>query len=219
MAVSRMAVSPHGGQPAWRSITNQLTTPGNESSSSESSGCSSDFHGDNLPSPDVLHKTPMQVWTKRGAHTEPCGNVGPFRGLGISNRGAFARDRAPMAAGGLNRGKHGGRTAKTEYKPRSCGLCTHGHTFDTHTGLNNHSTEQHGWYYSLKGDCFVPIGEADLCVQMLKVQDAQRHYWPYGAGPRSRGRATRGFLSSPMSWVAASVPTGICLMPLPLIYT
>jgi len=27
---------------------------------------------------------------------------------------------------------------------------------------------------------------------MLKIQQGQRHYWPYGMGPRSRGRATRG---------------------------
>jgi len=32
--------------------------------------------------------------------------------------------------------------------------------FDTRTGLNNHSSKQHGYYYSLKGDCFVPLGGA-----------------------------------------------------------
>jgi len=49
--------------------------PDAESSDSESSGSSSDFHGDNLPSPDVLRKTPMRVWTNRIAQTEPGGNV------------------------------------------------------------------------------------------------------------------------------------------------
>ena len=70
--------------------------------------------------------------------------------------------------------------------------CAHGHIFDTRTGLNNHSTKQHGRYYSLQGDCFVPIGEADLRVRMLKIQDAERHYWLYGVGPRSQGRIARG---------------------------
>jgi len=44
------------------------------------------------------------------------------------------------------------------YHPRRCGLCYHGCVFDTRTGLNSHASQQHGYYYSLKGDCFVPLG-------------------------------------------------------------
>jgi len=73
------------------------------SSSPESSGSSSDFHGDNLPPPDVLRKPPIRMWTDGSAQTEPSGNAGAYRGLGISNRGHSARGRAPMAARGPNR--------------------------------------------------------------------------------------------------------------------
>jgi len=46
--------------------------------------------------------------------------------------------------------------ARRAYHPRRCGLCYHERVFDTRTGLNNHASQQHGYYYSLKGDCFIP---------------------------------------------------------------
>ena len=63
-----------------------------------------------------------------------------------------------MAAHGIGDRARGGFVGRWAYRPRWCGLCDHHHTFDTHTGLNNHSSKQHGYYYSLKGDCFVPLG-------------------------------------------------------------
>jgi len=82
--------------------------PDEASSNPESSGSTSDFHGNNLPEPDVLRRLPVRMWTDGSAQTEPSSNVGAFQGLCIPNRGAFARVRAPMAARGLNRGKRGG---------------------------------------------------------------------------------------------------------------
>ena len=58
---------------------------GDESSHSESSG-SSDFHGDNLPSPDVVRSRTQPKWyTENGVQTECSEYAGPFRGLGIPN--------------------------------------------------------------------------------------------------------------------------------------
>jgi len=160
-----------------------------ESFRSQSSG-SSDFHGDNPPSPDVVRsRTQPRVWTENSAQTEPNGALGPFRGLGLPNRGIGACGRAPMAARGFGEGRCGGRAGRRGYQPRQCGLCSHHHVFDTRTGLNNHSTKQHGFYYSLKGDCFRPLVEADLRIRIPKIQDAQRHHWAYGTSPHSQGRA------------------------------
>jgi len=70
---------------------------------------------------------------------------------------------------------------------RTCGLCNHPHVFETRKGLNKHSTACHGQFYSLAGNCFVPIQAADLRVRMDKLRGAQQHRYPHGAGPRSRG--------------------------------
>jgi len=114
---------------------------------SESSSSSSDYHWDGLPSPDVLRRPHMpKVWMERAAQTESIGYVGPFRGLGLPNRGNDARGRAPMAARGFGGGRHGGRAGRRNYQPRQCGLCTHDHVYDSHIGLNNHSTKRHGFY-------------------------------------------------------------------------
>ena len=75
---------------------------------------------------------------------------------------------------------------KRKYEPHTCGLCDHPHVFATRKGLNKHSTSCHGKYYSLSGNCFVPIGEADLRSRLNKLREAQQHRWPHGAGPRSR---------------------------------
>jgi len=93
-------------------------------------------HGDNLPPPDVLHGRPIP--------TTPGGFVGPFRGLGLPNRGAFGQVRNPMAARCPRKGPRGGRGAKQGYQPRTCGLCGHDRVYDSRTGLNSHTTKQHG---------------------------------------------------------------------------
>ena len=57
-----------------------------------------------------------------------------------------------------------------EYHPRKCSLCSYDHIFNTRIGLNNHSTKQHSRYYSLQGNCFIPLGEADLRMRMQKIR-------------------------------------------------
>jgi len=53
------------------------------------------------------------------------------------------------------KGTRGGRGAKRGYQPCTCGLCGYERVYDSRTGLNNHATKQHGYYYSLKRDSFV----------------------------------------------------------------
>jgi len=162
---------------------------GNQSGSEDSS-TSSNFHGDNLSSLDVVHSRTQPKWyIEQGAQTESGGYVGPFWGLGIPVRCTTGRGRASLAARGIGDRMRRGCIGRHVYHPRRCGLCDHHRTFDTHTGLNNHSSKQHGCYYSLKGDCFVPLGESVVRVHIPKVMDAQRHPWACGVGPRSRGRA------------------------------
>jgi len=74
---------------------------------------------------------------------------------------------------------------KPKYVSRTCGLCDHPHVFATRKGLNKHSTACHGQYFSLAGNCFVPIRESDLRSWMDKLRGAQQHRWPHGSGPRS----------------------------------
>jgi len=115
-----------------------------------SSGSSSG-EWDGLASPDVLRKYREPKWyMERGAQTDADGYAGPNRGLGIPNRPA--RNQAAATAQGA------GACACGAYRPRRCGLCYHEHVFDTRTALNNHASQQHGYYYSLKGDCFIPLG-------------------------------------------------------------
>lgn len=116
--------------------------------------------------------------------------MGPFRGLGIPNRGACGRG---VGVGRGQRPSSGGSGGRSGYQPHTCGLCGHGHVYDTRTGLNNHATKQHGCYYSIRKDAFIPVGQDELQQRMAKVLDGQRHHYPYGLGPRSsRGRATQG---------------------------
>jgi len=113
--------------------------------SEESSSSSGEWDG--LPSPDVLRKYRQPKWyMERGAQTEDGWYAGPHRGLGIPHRPV--RGRLAAATQGA------GDRACRAYHPRRCGLCNHEHSFDTRTGLNNHSSKQHSYYYSLKGDCF-----------------------------------------------------------------
>ena len=132
---------------------------------------------DNLPPPDVLLDRPIP--------TSCAGFAGPYRGLGLPNRGAFGQVRNPMAARCPRRGPRGGHGAKRGYQPRTCGLCGHDRVYDSRTGLNNHATKQHGCYYSVERDCLVPIDQTDLQTHMDRVAHAQRHHYPYGMGPRS----------------------------------
>jgi len=69
---------------------NHSRTMGGTSSSTDSVP---EPYGDNLPPPDVLHGRPIS--------TTPGGLVGPFRGLGLPNPGAFGQARNPMAARSL----------------------------------------------------------------------------------------------------------------------
>jgi len=129
----------------------------NNSESEGSSSSSDDWDG--LPSPDVLHRyREPKSWMDESAQTEPGCYTGPYRGLGIPHQNAAVRSRAAAAAHGINDHARGGCVGRRAYRPRRCGLCDHQHTFDTRTGLNNHSSKQHGYYYSLKEDCFVPLG-------------------------------------------------------------
>jgi len=107
------------------------------------------------------------------------GYAGPYRGLGIPNRPT----RGQAAATAQGACAH----ARRVYRPRRCGLCHHERVFDTRTSLNNHASRQHGYYYSLKGDCFTPLGRGG----------AGRNGPPSTAHgccdfePRLRGRARR----------------------------
>jgi len=117
---------------------------------------SSSGEWDGLPSPDVLRKYREPKWyMERGAQTEADWYTGPYRGLGVPHRPVHGRAAATALGAGAR--------ARRAYRPRRCGLCYQEHLFDTRTGLNNHS-KQHGYYYSLKGDCFVPLGEAVSAV-------------------------------------------------------
>ena len=118
-----------------------------------------------------------------GAQTDSEGYAGPYRGLGIPHRPA--RGQAAATAQGA-----GTRACKV-HRPRRCSLCYHEHVFDTRTGLNNHSSKQHGYYYSLKGDCFVPLGEGG--ARCDAPSPAATRCCGIGAGfdLRLRGRARR----------------------------
>ena len=131
--------------------------------------------------PPVLRKYREPKWyMERGAQSDAKGYSGPYRGLGIPHRPA--RGRAAAAAPGA------GAHARRVHRPRRCGLCYHERVFDTCTGLNNHSSQQHGFYYSLKGDCFVPLGEGGIRRDAPAL--AATGYRGLGAGfdPRLRGR-------------------------------
>ena len=58
-----------------------------------------------------------------------------------------------------------------------------------HTGLNNHSSKQHGYYYSLKGDCFVLLGGSDVCSQAPPLAATGCRGIGAGFDPRLCGRA------------------------------
>jgi len=154
-----------------------------QDSDTDGSGSSSG-EWDGLASPDVLRKYRESKWyMERGAPTDADGYSGPYRGLGIPHWPVRGQAAATVQGAGAR--------AHRVYRPRRCGLCYHERVFDTRTGLNNHSSKQHGYYYSLKGDCFVPLGGS-----------GPRHHAPppaaarccgLGAGfdPRLRGRARR----------------------------
>jgi len=119
-------------------------------SGADGSGSSSG-EWDGLASPDVLRKYREPKWyMERGAQTDDDGFAGPYRGLGIPHR--LVRGQAAATT------QRAGARARRSYRPRRCGLCYHEHVFDTRTGLNNHASQQHGYYYSLKEDCFLPLG-------------------------------------------------------------
>jgi len=81
----------------------------NNRNESESSSSSSGYHWDGLPSPDVLRRPRKpKVWTERAAQTDFGEYVGPFRGLGIPNRGVSGRGRSSMATRGSVTGRAGG---------------------------------------------------------------------------------------------------------------
>ena len=82
----------------------------------------------------------------------------------------------------------GGCASRWAYRSCRCGLCDHDHTFDTCTGLNNHSSKQHGYYYTLKGDCFVPLRENSVCARVPPPATAHYYGGAQGGGQRSRGR-------------------------------
>jgi len=119
-----------------------------QGNNTDASGSSSG-EWDGLASPDVLRKCREPKWYMER------GYAGPYRGLGIPHRPTRGQ-AAATAQGACAR-------ARRAYHPRRCGLCYHGRMFDMRTGLNNHASQQHGYYYSLKGDCFVPLG-GTVCV-------------------------------------------------------
>ena len=121
-----------------------------QDSGTDGSGSSSG-EWDGLASPNVLRKYRKPIWCmKRGAQTDADGYTGPYRGLRIPHRPI--RGQATATAQGAC------TCSRRAYRPRRCGLCYHERVFDTRTGLNNHASQQHGYYYSLKGDCFIPLG-------------------------------------------------------------
>ena len=111
-----------------------------QDSGTDGSGSSSG-EWDGLASPDVLRKYQKLIWcVERGAQTDADGYAGPYRGQATATaQGTCTRSRRA-------------------YRLHRCGLCYHERVFDTRTGLNNHASQQHGYYYSLKGDCFIPLG-------------------------------------------------------------
>jgi len=107
-----------------------------------------------------------------------------------------------MGARGVGDRVHGGCIGRWAYRPRRCGLCDHHHTFDTRTGVNNHSSKQHGYYYSLKGDCFVPLGNNHVRGRVPPPDAGQGHGGTPGHGQCPRGRAGRvpGRACPPYPW-------------------
>jgi len=56
-------------------------------------------------------------------------------------------------------------------------------------GLNNQSSKQHGYYYSLKGDCFVPLGENSVRRRVPPPTAAPYYGSAPGPAQRTCGRA------------------------------
>jgi len=121
---------------------------------------------------------------ERRAQTESGGYVRPYQGLGIPHRDTAAHGPASIAARGIGECACGGCASRWAYHSRRC----HDHTFDTCTGLNNHSSKQHGYYYSLKGDCFVLLRENSVCACMPPPATAHYYGGAKGGGQHSRGR-------------------------------
>ena len=64
---------------------------------------------------------------------------------------------------------------KKEFRHQRCRLCNHDHVFETRSGLNSHSVLQHGKYYSINLDGFVPIPECDLVAAQERAKRARQH--------------------------------------------
>jgi len=137
-----------------------------------------------LASPDVLRRYREPRWyMERGAQTDSDGYAGPYRGLGIPNRPARGQATATVQSIGVH--------ARKTYRPRRCGLCYHERVFDTRTGLNNHTSQQHGYYYSLREDCFLPLGWRDVRSGVPSPAGTEYCGMGVGSDARLRGRARR----------------------------
>jgi len=99
--------------------------------------------------------------------------------------GAYVCRRAPLRTGGVTaipkipqRGRGPSRLPqqdKKEFRHQRCQLCNHECVFETRSGLNSHSVLQHGKYYSLNKDDFVPIPECDLVAAQEKAKRGRQH--------------------------------------------
>jgi len=160
---------------------------------SDSDSFSTDWERGVLP--DIISRPSVRIM--RAMVSRSCGMVAGgrpnahrgqgMRGLPPTGCGtAMAVARAALYFG--RRGRGSPWVSVRGYVPRRCGLCRHDHIFDTRSGLIQHAIKLHHSYYSLSGDCFRPIPEADLQVYLQKREEGQHHNWPYGAGRPSRGR-------------------------------
>jgi len=138
---------------------------------------------------------------------DPIAATASQKPIGDVEGAVSAPTREGVTAGGHQLRKRGCKPnpPKPKYVSRTCGLCNHPHVFATRKGLNKHSTACHGQYFSLAGNCFVPIQAADLRSRMDKLREAQQHRYPHGAGPRSQGGGGSG-QPRPLAPGLAAVP-------------
>jgi len=150
--------------------------PDVEPSSSE--GNNSDVEGSNQPE-QVSEQSGTPEKRSAGPSAPPVvANVrfdaigGAYVGMQTSARGGSATTlmKAPPRAKGPRQ-----QTPKCPFCHQKCRLCSHPRIFETCSGLNVHSTLQHGKYYSAKWDNFVPIPECDLCAAQDKERRGQQH--------------------------------------------
>jgi len=160
-----------------------------EPSDSESS--SFDAEGGNMPdtAPEGSNMPEKQSVGPPAWLVEANVCFGVASGTGVSTRASAGGGGAAATPKTRPRTKGPSWQApKCPFKHQKCRLYDHLYVFETCSGLNVH----HGWYYSAKGDCFIPIPEVDQCARQVKVRQGQQHRWSQAANPPFRPKAGPG---------------------------